>query len=193
MSPRVLACLMVTVLTAGAFVACSDQSPVGPRADSDGAGDVGLVSQSVPGTYTLSFFKNGPNGFEPVSTLSVCVELVVCEELWLGAHVDASGVPAQSGSAAFQYCSYKGLPPNDITRADEAPSSACANGSATWANLPRGAISVDTLGDAFFNFGAVKIPRTVGFRFRYLAHGSGIANGVSAPSDFTWCPLSGCQ
>jgi hypothetical protein len=92
----------------------------------------------------------------------------------------------------FQYCSYKGLPPNDIARADEAPTAACEDGSATWANLPRG-VPVNASGDAYLDFGVVMIPRTVGFRFRYLGQGSGIANGVSAPEDFTWCPVSGCE
>jgi len=44
------------------------------------------------------------------------------QELILAAHVtDAAGNAATSGTIAFDYCSYKGLPPNDITRADQAP------------------------------------------------------------------------
>jgi hypothetical protein len=85
----------------------------------------------------------------------------------------------------FQYCSLKGLPPNDIERADEAPSAACANGSATWANLPA-SVPVNASGDAYLDFGVVLIPRTVGFRFRYFGQGSGIANDPSAPEDFKW-------
>jgi hypothetical protein len=192
MPRRKIASLMVALLAAGALVACSDQSPVAPRAGPDGGGDQSLLSQSVPGTYELSFLKSGLNGLEPVSSLSVCAEGSVCEELILGAHVEASGGPARSGTVIFQYCSYKGLPPNDITRADEAPSAACEDGSATWANLPPG-VPIDPSGDAYRDFGLVMIPRTVGFRFRYLGQGSGIANGVSAPGDFTWCPVSGCE
>jgi hypothetical protein len=192
MPRRKLASLMVALFAAGALVACSDQSPVAPRAGSDGVGEQSLLSQSVPGTYELSFFKSSLSGLEPVSSLSVCAVGSVCEELILGAHVEASGAPAQSGTVIFQYCSYKGLPPNDIARADEAPSAACEDGSAAWANLPPG-VSVDTLGDAYRDFGVVLIPRTVGFRFRYLGQGSGIANGVSASRDFTWCPVSGCE
>jgi len=187
-----LACLVVAAFTAGALAACSDQSPVAPGAASDGTGAPRLLSQPVPGTYELSFFKSGLSGLEPVSSLTVCAAGSVCEELILGAHVEASGAPAQSGMVIFQYCSYKGLPPNDIARADEAPSAACEDGSATWANLPRG-VATDASGNAYLDFGLVMIPRTVGFRFRYLGQGSGIANGVSASADFTWCPVSGCE
>jgi hypothetical protein len=189
---RKLACLVVAAFTAGALAACSDQSPVAPGAAFDDADTPRLLSQSVPGTYELSFFKSGLSGLEPVSSLTVCAAGSVCEELILGAHVEASGVPAQSGTVIFQYCSYKGLPPNDVARADEAPSAACENGSASWANLPPG-VPVNASGDAYRDFGLVMIPRTVGFRFRYLGQGSGIANGVSAPEDFTWCPVSGCE
>jgi hypothetical protein len=49
-------------------------------------------------------------------------------------------------------------------------------------------LKVNESGDAFVDFGAVLHPRTIGFRVRYLGQGSGIANGVSAPKDFTWTP-----
>jgi hypothetical protein len=110
---------------------------------------------------------------------------VLSEELVLGAHIESSsGVPAQRGAVSFQYCSFKGLPPGDITRADEAPSAACDSGLAVWKNLVN--VQVNASGDAYMDFGIVQIPRTVGFRFRYQAQGSGVANGVSAPTDFTW-------
>jgi hypothetical protein len=146
------------------------------------------LAQQVPGKYELSFFKLGANGLlEPVTSLSVCTASV-CEELILNAHIteENSGLPAQSGLVVFQYCSYKGLPPNDITRADEAPLEACATGSASWRDL-RAVLKVNESGDAFLDFGVVLIPRTVGFRFQYKGQG-GIANGVSAPKDFTWTP-----
>jgi len=124
-----------------------------------------LAAQAVPGSYELSFQKT--NG-EPVTSLPVCTPSV-CEELVLKAHITAeiSGRPTQRGMVIFQYCSLKGLPPNDITRPDEAPSAACENGSATWANL--GGFKVNESGDAFLDFGIVLIPRAVGFRFRYIA------------------------
>jgi len=138
-------------------------------------------SGPAPGSYELSFQKTDGT---PVSTLPVCTPSV-CEELVLKAHVgDSNQQPAQRGVVIFQYCSLKGLPPNDITRPDEAPKADCENGSATWADL--GAFKVNGSGDAFLDFGIVLIPRTVGFRFRYIGQGSGIANGVSDALDFTW-------
>ena len=144
-------------------------------------------AQGVPGAYELSFFKvENLVGLVPVSSLSVCTPSV-CEELILGAHVEeqSSGLPAQGGAVTFQYCPYKGLPPNDITRADEAPTAACDNGLATWKDL-HAVLKVNESGDAYLDFGIVLIPRTVGFRFRYFGQGSGVANGMSLPKDFTW-------
>ena len=36
------------------------------------------------------------------------------------------------------------------------------------------------------NFGVVRLPRDVGFRFRYASQGSGIASGTSQAKNFTW-------
>jgi len=143
-----------------------------------------LAPHADPGSYDLFFFTNGPNGLVSVTNLPVCSQSV-CEELILNAHItDAStGLPAQGGLVMFQYCSYKGLPPNDISRPDEAPLEACANGTATWKNLAT--LKVDQSGDVFLNFGVVIIPRTVGFRFLYKGQGT-IANGKSDPENFTW-------
>jgi hypothetical protein len=44
-------------------------------------------------------------------------------------------------------------------------------------------------GNACFDWGAVVNPRTVGFRFKYVSQGSGIADGMSLPKDVTWLPL----
>lgn len=156
-------------------IACSDQSPVTPPAVSD-AQVASARIPATPGCYTLSFSSRG----QPVTTL-----VAGTAELNLLAHVDnCAGTPADRGSVTFQYCSYKGLPPNDITRADEAPASACAAGTAKWANLL--SVSVNSSGDAGMNFGVVIIPRTVGFRFKYSVQGGSIASGVSSPVDFTW-------
>ena len=90
----------------------------------------------------------------------------------------------------FEYCSYKGGPPNDITRADEAPKEACEQGTATWARLR--SLYVSSVcpalepGYACLNFGVVRLPRDVGFRFRYASQGSGIASGTSESKNFTW-------
>lgn len=181
MSRHNFASLIVAGLAVVALLACSGESPVSPGAAPEGNGGLDLLAKSVPGSYELSFFKSDSSGLEPVDSLPV-----LSQELILGAHVAAagSGLPAQSGAVTFQYCSFKGLPPNDITRADEAPSSACGDGSATWKSLTT--VPVNTSGNAFMNFGIVQIPRTVGFRFRYLSQGSGIAGGMSAPRDFKW-------
>jgi hypothetical protein len=170
--------LLAAFVGAVASLACSDQTPVGPVSPNAPA-DVRIAGNAAIGSFQLSFFTNG---LVPVSSLPVFQELI------LGAHVtDASGAPAQGGSVTFQYCSLKGGPPNDINRADEAPSAACATRDATWANLL--GVPVDASGNAYMNFGLVQIPRTVGFRFKYTGQGSGIANGTSAPSDFTWVPI----
>jgi hypothetical protein len=182
MSPRNLVSLAAAVLAAAAFVACADQSPVTPGTTPDGLRDPSLLSRPVLGSYELSFGSDDQHE----SSLPVCTEGSVCEELGLKASVkDASGVPAQSGTVIFEYCSFKGLPPNDIQRADEAPKEACETGEATWAHLIT--VRVDASGDIpVVSFGVVFIPRTVGFRFRYLGQGSGIANGASEPENFTW-------
>jgi len=194
MTHRTIAFIVATLATV-ALVACTGQSPVAPSPAAteslaasvapNESHNVSPLAHSVAGSYELGFFTSGPTGLEPVQgPLPVSsVELV------LGAHVEnAVGAPAQKGAVSFQYCSYRGLPPNDITRADEAPSAACASGEATWKNLGR--IGVDASGNAYLNFGIVQIPRTVGFRFQYSGQGSGIANAVSAPADFTWVPAT---
>jgi hypothetical protein len=170
---RIPATLVLVGAVAIAATACSEQHPLAPLANPADA----TLAKALEGSYTLSFLKAG----QEVSSLPVGFG----SEVILRAHIDDSfGVAAQSGGVTFQYCSLKGLPPHDITRADEAPSSACADGSAMWANLLT--TTVDGSGNAYMNFGIVQIPRTVGFRFKYTGRGSGIANAVSEPSDFTW-------
>lgn len=180
MAGRNLAGLLAVVVAANTLIACSDKSPVAPNAGRGLTPDIAALARSASGSFQLSFFANG---LVPVSSLPVFQELI------LGAHVsDGSGAPAQGGSVTFQYCSLKGGPPNDINRADEAPSAACATRDASWANLI--SVPVNTSGNAYMNFGFAQIPRTVGFRFKYSGQGTGIANGVSAPADFTWVPVS---
>lgn len=172
--------LISTFLVAVAVFGCSEQAPVAPSAARQANSSRTLAGASVAGSYQLSFYTSGPTGLAPVSSLTVSTS-----ELILGVHVqDQFGNPAQRGSVTFQYCSLKGLPPNDITRADEAPSQSCADGSATWANLR--SISVDQAGNAYLDFGIVQIPRVVGFRCQYQPRGSGIPSGVCPPTDFTW-------
>jgi hypothetical protein len=91
----------------------------------------------------------------------------------------------------FEYCSYTGLPPNDITRPDEAPKEACEQGTGSWARLGSKSVAAGTCpslgtGYACLDFGVVRIPRSVGFRFRYSPQGSDIAAGTSEAHNFTW-------
>lgn len=139
------------------------------------------------GSYELYFhaWRNGV--LEPVSSMPV-----LSHELILRAYVyDAFGVPAQSGTVIFEYCSYKGRPPNDIERADEAPKEACDAGIASWRRLRSVDVSIPSCpgfgtGNACMNFGIVRIPRDVGFRFRFSGRKAGIDPGTSEAANFTW-------
>jgi len=180
-----------------ASVACSTQSPLAPGTAGDEGRRLSVVPASsgrtsadtsvalhaastVPGSYELLFLSSG----QIVPTLPVC-RPSSCQELTLRAHVESSVGPAERGAVTFQYCSFKGGPPNDITRPDEAPSSACeVDGTGRWANLQ--SIRLKEARDVDVNFGIVQIPRTVGFRFRYSPQGSSIASGTSAEKNFTW-------
>jgi hypothetical protein len=174
MSHRNVAIVLAAVL-GFTLVACSGSSPVEPS----GVGV--LPPQPVSGSYKLAFFKSGPSGLEAVSSLPFF------EELILGAHVEnSSGLPAQLGTVTFEYCSRIGFPTDDITQVDEAPIEVCANGSGRWAPLVT--IAVNKSGDAFMNFGFVRITPLIGFRFQYSGQGGAIASGVSTPSDFAFHP-----
>ena len=161
----------------------------GQPAAPDAGGLSALPVRAPTGGYVLSFNARLNGILQPVSSLTVS-----SQELILVAHVeDSLGVAAQSGSVTFEYCSFKGLPPNDITRADEAPKEACDTGSANWARLT--SVQIDPggcpgagPGTACLDFGIVRIPRVVGFRFRFNGQGGGIAGGVSAAENFTWTP-----
>jgi hypothetical protein len=94
---------------------------------------------------------------------------------------DASGDPAESGTAIFQYCSLHGEP---------APRTDCNTGSGNWVHWGMAGIippPFESAGYAFMTYSlAPTAGTTIGFRFRYIGQGSGIANGVSEPEDFTW-------
>ena len=180
--------IVVTLFAAVSFAACSSQSPVAPTPLSAEGGDLSAKpSAAVPGVYDLAFTVWSGGVLQPVSSLPVR-----SADLILRAYVtDSSGTPAAKGRVTFEYCSYKGGPPNDITRPDEAPKEACAQGQATWARLD--SVSVGSVfcptpgaGYACVNFGIVSIPRAVGFRIRYEPQGSGIPAGMTAPENFTW-------
>jgi hypothetical protein len=164
------------VIAAVASLACAEapvSAPVHALADAA----LHAKSTAAAGVYQLEFYNTQ---LQAVTSMAVGNG-----ELVLGGHVeDVSGNDAQSGSVTFEYCSLKGGPPNDITRADEAPLEACANGSASWARLT--SVAVNASGNAYMNFGVVMIPRTVGFRIKFSGRKSGIASGTSVPRNFTW-------
>jgi hypothetical protein len=144
------------LLTAVASVACAE-SAVAPSAAERVESPTTLARpQAEPGQYDIEFLWNG--------------ELVII------AHVrDASGAAPTGGSVTIQYCSLKGLPPGDITQPDEAPSSACGDGSGRWRNVIRG--SLDESGDFGVNFGVVSVVTVIGFRVVYSPQGSNVAAG----------------
>ena len=180
-SPRFIT--RVLCFTSAVFAgACAGQSPAAPGLSSGSvpmavdaaAPNAGSAATILPGTYVLTFHNTA--GAE-VTTLPVLNELI------LKAHItDGLGQPAQGGTVTFEYCSRKGLPPNDITRADEAPTSECQAGTARWKSLLN--LAVNQFGEAAMDFGFVQIPRTIGFRIRYQGgRRVGIADGVGGPRD----------
>jgi hypothetical protein len=142
------------MLTAAASVACTE-SAVEPSAPDASAGPTSLArTQPVLGQYDIEFRWSG--------------------ELAVIAHVrDASGAAPTGGSVTFQYCSLKGLPTNDITQPDEAPASACTDGSGRWRSLLK--MRLNQFGDAGMNFGSVSVVTVIGFRVVYAPEGSGVA------------------
>lgn len=175
----------VGVVSAG----CTDRSPVGPSAAASGGGSLSArPERPAAGTYELSFHVLRRSGdLENVSTLPVR-----SEELILKAEVrDSSGLPALTGTVVFEYCSYRKLPPNDLERADEAPAAVCETNLASWNRL--GAVGMaatnylpEEPGTAIWAFGVVHLPRTVGFRFRFVRQDGSVASGIGGPGDLTW-------
>jgi hypothetical protein len=168
MSRRHLAGVL-TVVGVFASVACSDQSPVAPPRTPDGAS---LAAQTAPGTYVLSFLASTNTGLVPVAdgtAVPVGTYLVLKSEVR-----DNSGNLAQAGSVTYEYCSLQG---------DPAPAAQCDSGSGSWSHIMM--VRVDPIG-SLVGWGSCSSPRTIGFRFRYTAKGSGIASGVSLAKDFTW-------
>jgi hypothetical protein len=164
----------LTVAVIGfAVVACSGSS--------GSAVEPNTPAPPVSGSYRLTFLKSSAGGFEPVSSLPFG------QELNLRAHVDdRSGRPVTTGTIIFEYCSLNGYPKNDIAQIDEAPIEACADGRASW--TPMVTTMVNGLGEATMNFGFVQVTPVIGFRFRYVNQGGGIASGESAPADFMFHP-----
>lgn len=185
--------LVVVVFAGVAFAGCSSESPLAPERPRGAVAGTSATAAtaSSPGTYVLSFLARVDGTLQEVTSLSV-----LSTELILKGYVtDTSGQPAQGGSVTFEYCSYKGGPPNQITRPDEAPKEACEQGTASWARLTSlsvNAVTCPLLGSGYacMNFGVVRIPRDIGFRFRYAPQGSSVAAGTSEAKNFTWIAAS---
>jgi hypothetical protein len=178
---------LLIALSVCSFVACSAQSPVAPSGVAASGGLEARPSAGVPGIYGISFWARIGGVWQEVSSLPV-----LSSELLLRADVtDLSGNPATAGTVTFEYCSYPGRP-NLVTDADEAPKEACEQGQAKWARLDSwnvGGLTPNCLllggGSACAPFGMVRIPRSIGFRFRYAQKG-GIASGTSPARNFVW-------
>ena len=164
MPRRNLASALTAALAAGALVACSDQSPLAPYGTPEGLQSATTLAQPAKGTYTLSFRPT-------VSGLGVILVAFV---------TDASGNPATSGTAVFYFCTLDGKP---------APSSDCP-GSGGWVHAVSAPIIPFSPNTGFaFAVDDDLVPpagTTIGFHFRYLGQGNGIANGVSLPEDHTF-------
>jgi hypothetical protein len=132
------------------------------------------AAQAAAGSYVISCLIDEMSGAQPCPSGNQIQAGTA--ELVLKAQVeDSSGHPAQRGSVIFQDCEVMNHP---------APFEKCDSGSGTWSFIST--MRVDTNGNAEVDYGLVSTPETIGFRFRYLGQGSGIANGVSAPMDVTW-------
>ena len=179
--------LVPILLGVCALAGCTGPTPVAPAAAPGAAGELSAKpSTGTPGVYTLTFLARVDGTLQEVTSLPV-----LSAELILQASVlSSTGTAAQAGTVTFEYCSYKGRPSNDISRPDEAPKEACDQGTATWARLQSlyasSACPGPDPGYACTSFGRVRIPRDVGFRFRYASQGSSIPSGTSPARNFTW-------
>jgi len=171
MPRRTLARLLsaaVAGLAAGAFAACSDQSPVGPHGPAPGAVQkVSVLAQPVSGEGDISFIPNS---------------IGERNEVILVAQVTAEGNPAQGGQVLFQFCASRGslefgFPTIPLPSAECEP-----GGSGRWFRI--GTVPV-VAGEASVTFCCISSGSTIGFRFVYTGQGSGIGNFTSLPEDYT--------
>lgn len=154
----------LAVLVGLTFAACSEQVPVAPLESPDLSQLQAARPQPLPGTYTM--------WFDPTITgLGVILVAIV---------TDGAGNPAQAGTASFYSCSFGG---------HAAPRAECDTGSGHWAFEGRAEIIAfgPMAGRARLGYTSAPAPGTViGFRFKYSARRSVIANGVSASADHTF-------
>ena len=176
---------LLLALSVCSLMACSGQTTVAPSGVAVSGGADAKPASGTPGIYAISFWARVSGAWQEVSTLPV-----LTTELILRADVtDLAGNPATAGTVTFEYCSYPGRP-NLVTDADEAPMEACEQGLAKWARLDSRNVADNHCraigaGSACYPFGSVRIPRTIGFRFRYAQKGS-IASGISPARNFVW-------
>jgi hypothetical protein len=158
-----LAAFIFAALAPFAFTGCSDQSPIAPDASLDDGQKVTPFAELAVGTYLLTVYATTAGRG---AVLDAYVQ-------------NASGNPATSGMAVFDYCSRKGNP---------APSAACLTGSGRWVRYgSAGIISTGAKqGHALMGYTeAVPAGATIGFRYRYT-RGSTIASGYSNSANYTW-------
>jgi hypothetical protein len=184
-SLRTFTGLFVIAVVTITLAACSNESPASPGGVAASGSLDAKPSGGVSGVYSLTFWSFVNGAYQEVSSLPV-----LGSTLFLKAQVtDLSGNPATTGTVTFEYCSYGGRT-NDPTNADEAPKEACEQGQAKWARLASrtvGTVSCPPAigGSACHGMDFVRIPRTIGFRFRYGGKGS-IASGTSPARNFVW-------
>ena len=180
--------LIAVVLSACSLIACSSQIPAAPGPVAGPDGPAAGSQRGVPGIYDLTFIYPVNGAYQEVSSLIVGG----INTPFLKARVtDMSGNPATTGTVTFDYCSY-GEPTNNVANPDALPKEACEQGAAMWAPLDRAKRVGD--GSCYFLAGAsaceglriVRIPRTLGFRFRYTQQGNNIASGTSPARDLEW-------
>ena len=164
-------CAVLALATTFALTACSDQSPVAPDLV---VAEGRFATDGIPGSYAIHFLKETRTGLTAAAdTEAVGTYLVLKSEIR-----DYAGNLAVTGTVTYEYCSLNG---------DYAPTSSCTSGSGRWKRWASG--SVDPIG-LLYGFGSCSTPRTIGFRVKYSSQGGAIANGVSAPRDFTWAAVA---
>lgn len=177
--------LIAVALCACSIIACSSQSPVSPGGIAASGSLDAKPAASVPGVYDLTFWAWVSGSYQEVSSLPVMTGPLFFRALV----TDLSGNPATTGTVTFEYCSYGGRT-NDPTNADEAPKEACEQGQAKWARLDSRTVGTPTCpaainGSACYGWDFVRVPRTIGFRFKYAGKGT-IASGTSPARNFVW-------